>query len=177
MKIKTETYVAVIIILLGVLLFVANLTETPIWPYLWPTGLIAIGVGLVVRPRMVRRTRAQTRTWRLLGDVNRRGQWQVIDEDIWNVIGDVMLDLRDADIPTGETRIHVHGFVSQVNVRVPSNAGVRVSGQAMVLDANAFDYDQTFIMTPYDSQTLNYEDAERRVHIDLQLFVADLNVR
>jgi lia operon protein LiaF len=108
--------------------------------------------------------------------VHRTGRWHVSDEDIWNLIGDVVLDLRDADIPPGKTEISVHGFVGQVDVRVPPDAGVRVSGQAMVLDANAFDYDQTFIMTPYDGQTLNYEDAERRVHIDLQLFVADLNV-
>jgi predicted membrane protein len=175
MRKQTATYVAIAVILVGVLLLVANLTETPIWPYLWPTALIATGVWLVMRPRVVRHSRP--RTWRLLGDVHRTGRWHVSDEDIWNLIGDVVLDLRDADIPPGKTEISVHGFVGQVDVRVPPDAGVRVSGQAMVLDANAFDYDQTFIMTPYDGQTLNYEDAERRVHIDLQLFVADLNVK
>ncbi len=174
MKPKTETYVAAAIILIGVLLLVANLTGTPIWPYLWPTALILIGVWLVFRPRIM--TRPGSSTWRLLGGYRRSGHWQVIEEDIWSFVGDSVLDFRDADVPPGETRISLHGFVGEVRVRVPTDAGVRVTGQAFVVDANAFGYNQDYVLTPYETQTPNYDEAERRVHVDVQYFVVDLNV-
>jgi len=174
MENKTGTYVAVAIILIGVLLLVANLTATPIWPYLWPTALILIGVWLLIRPRIAPHPRGGT--WRILGGVHRSGMWQVADEDIWCLVGDTTFDLHEADIPPGETEISVHGLVGEVSIRVPPDAGVRVTGQAFVIDANDFGYEQDYILTPYETQTPNYDEAERRVHIDAQFFVVDLNV-
>jgi hypothetical protein len=174
MKPKTETYVAIGIILIGVLLLVANLTDTPIWPYLWPTALIVIGVWLVVRPRL--RPSTKRATWRLLDGVHRRGTWQVTDEEIWFFVGDSTLDMREADIPLGETHIRVHGLVGEVDIHVPPDAGVRVTGQALVTDANDFGYSQQYILAPYETRTPTYDQAERRVHVDVQFLVVDLNV-
>ena len=174
MRQKTGTYVAVAVILIGVLLFVANLTQTRIGPYLWPTALIAIGVWLILRPRVARHTR--TRTWRLLGNVHRSGRWHVVDEDIWNVIGDVGLDLREAEIPPGKTTINVHGFVGDVNIKVPSDAGVRVTAESFLTDVNAFGYNQDYILTPYEGETNGYQEAERQVVVTLRFFVGSLNL-
>jgi predicted membrane protein len=174
MQNRTEAYVAVAVIFIGILLLIANVTETPIWPYLWPTTLILIGVWLVARPRVTSNLGSQT--WRILDGVHRTGRWQVTNENVWSLIGDSTIDLRDADIPPGETRIHVRGIVGDVNVRVPPDAGVRVTAEAFVIDANDFGYNQDYILTPYETQTPNYDEVERRVHIDLQFFVVDLHL-
>ena len=174
MKIKTEVLIAVGMIVLGLLILVGNLAQVPSWPYLWPTALILLGVWFLIRPQVS--SRVQPSTWRFLGGLNRRGAWSVRGEDVWTFVGDTRLDLREAEIPPGETTLSLHGFIGDIDIRVPADAGVRVTGFALVLSAHTFGYKQEFILTPYETETPSYWDAERRVRIDLQYFIADLTV-
>ena len=130
MRNKGQLIIGLVIVLIGVSLLVGNLFHVNLWDFLWPLVLIGLGVWLLLRPQTVRTgTKVQQR---LLGDIRRRGAWQVTDEEFWILVGDVKLDMTTADIPQGETLIRTYGFVDSVKLIVPEGIGVSVSSTAFV---------------------------------------------
>ncbi len=175
MRVKTQIIVGVTIVAWGLLLLVGNLVRIDLWAYVWPLILIGFGVWLLTR-RGHPRQGATTR-FVLLGDIRRRGEWNVSEEDIICVIGDMHLDLTGARVPSGETTVRLQGFVNGITIRVPRDVGVAVSSTAFLTSARAFGHKQDFMLTPYEFRSDNYLDADRKVRFELLYFVADLKIR
>jgi len=140
-----------------------------------PLGLIASGVLLLLRPQLVGPD-TEFRL-KLLGDVHRYGAWEVADEEIWIGVGDVRLDMTSADIPVGETRFRVFGFVGDVKVLVPEGVGVAVSSMSFVMDARVLGQRRDGFLTPLHFASDNYETAERKVQLETNFFVGNLRVK
>ena len=97
---------------IGLLFLVGTVFRVDVWAFCLPIGLIVAGAWLLLRPSMVGPdTRVQQK---VLGDIRRKGAWDVVDEEIWLGVGDVRLDLTEATIPTSESRIQVFGLVGSV---------------------------------------------------------------
>ena len=113
----------------------------------------------------------------VFGPIRRYGVWQVADEEIWLFVGDVNLDLTEAMIPPGETRIHVFSFVSTVRLVVPEDVGVALASTAFVTTSRFFGRkrDQILLAPPLTSD--DYETAERKIRLEPTMFVADVKVR
>jgi lia operon protein LiaF len=173
MRKKTQIVVGVVIITWGLLLLIGNLLQINIWAYVWPLILIGLGVWLLTRPHKQGRYTHVV----LLGDQRRRGAWQVRDEDLFSLIGDVTLDLTEAEIPVGETTLRMQGFVNSVVVKVPDDVGLAITSTAFVTSAYVFGHKRDYILTPYELETDNYHEVDRRVRLELVYFVADLKVR
>ena len=128
MRNQGQMIFATILILLGILLMLGNLLDVNVWKLVWPIGIILFGLWLLLRPRF---TSSDTSTQVLLGDYRRRGEWQVVEQDIFLGIGNAVLDMSDAEIPLGETRIRVWGFVADVKLTVPRDVGVALDDDAL----------------------------------------------
>src|SRR5574338_259746 len=114
MRDQGQFRLGIVLVLLGLIFLLSNLFDINLWPYCWSAGLIALGVWLVMRPRMVA---ANVNTsFTLIGDHRRRGPWLVQNEEIWHGIGDVDIDLTQAEVPSGESVIRIFSFVGDVNV-------------------------------------------------------------
>lgn len=160
---------------LGVLLLLSVFFQINFWAFCWPIALIGVGVWLIFRPNLARPGRKWDGT--LIGDLRRQGHWSVRAEDLWLGIGDINLDLLDADIPNGETEITITSFVGDINIFVPHSVGVAVTTSTVVLDANVFGDHCTNIFTPYEMESEGYRAAEKRVRIRVEAFVADMDIR
>ena len=173
MRGRTQVVIGAVIVAWGGLLLVGNLLEINIWAYVWPLFLIGLGIWLLTRsPREGRYTHVV-----LLGDQRRRGAWQVRDENLLSLIGDVHLDLSSAEVPVGETTLRMQGFVNSIVVRVPDHVGLAITSTAFVTSAYVFGHKHDYIMTPYEMESDNYSEADRRVRLELLYFVADVKVR
>ena len=172
---KSRIVIGSAVVALGVLLLIGSLLQINIWSYLWPLILIGIGAWVLMRPRGFG-GRGFT-DFMLLGDHRRRGKWQVKDANIFCLIGDITLDMTDADIPMGETTIGLQGFVGAVRVRLPEDVGISISSTAFLTDAHVLGNKQDFLLAPYEYRSEGYAEASRRVHFELLHFVTDLNVR
>jgi lia operon protein LiaF len=172
---RLQIYVGATIVALGVLSLVGTLWNIDVWGYLWPLLFIAAGVLLLTRARSPERY-GETHV-RLLGDVRRLGAWTVREQEIWCIIGDVNLDLTQAEVPAGETPIRVVGFVGDVTVTLPEDVGLAVSTTAMVTTARVFGQKQDYVFTPYRMESDAYREANRKIRLDLLYMVADLHVR
>jgi lia operon protein LiaF len=112
-----------------------------------------------------------------VGTVQRRGTWQVTDEEFYVGVGDVRLDLTTADIPEGETCIRVLVGVGSVSVRVPEGVGVSVSSTGFVVDVRALGRKQVGFFTPFEVTSDDYQTAGSKVHLETVSFVGDVKVR
>ena len=172
---KQQAFIGIVIVLIGVMFLIGNIFDIDVGSLCFPTVLIATGILLLLRPHLFDpKTPGRLR---LLGDVRRRGAWQVTEEEIWNGIGNVRLDMTNADVPTGETQIRVYNFVGDVRLFVPEDVGVLVSSTAFVTEARVLGQRQDYFLTPFELSSDNYETAERRVRLEILSFVGSLRVR
>ena len=175
MRGKGQIVFGLVILVIGAALLVDNLFHISIWSFFWPLAIIALGVWMILRPRGVG---ARGRVWqRLLGDVRRRGDWQVADEEFWHLIGDIRLDMTEAQIPEGETMIRIYGLVGSLRLVVPEGVGVSVFSTAFVTDARVFGQKTDNVLSPYKYQSEDYSTAGRRIRIESSRFITDLRVK
>jgi predicted membrane protein len=170
-----QIFIGAAILIIGLIALVGTMFDMDLGRFLCPTVLILAGVWLLVRPRTARLDTAFTT--KLLGDVRRSGEWQVADEDITLGVGDIDLDMTHADIPAGETRIRASGFVNGIRLVVPRSVGVLVTSTAFLTEARVLDQKYTRFFDASRFASDDYETAERKVHLDLSYFVADVKVR
>ncbi len=163
-----------LLILWGVLSLIGTLFHVNAGAFCLPVALIVLGVWLLVYPRVI----APSTGFHLLplGDLRRSGAWSVANEEIWIGVGDVKLDMTQAEIPAGETTLRVLGFVGDVNLRLPQNVGIAVSSAAAVADAKILGRHYHNVFGPLHVASDGYETAERKVRLEVTTFVADLHV-
>jgi hypothetical protein len=175
MRNQGQVLFAILIILIGLVLLLGNVFDIDVGALCFPAGLILLGAWILLRPRLVG---PDTALWlRVFGPIRRRGAWQVADEEIWLFVGDVRLDMTQAEIPLGETRIRVFGFVGNVRLVVPEGVGVSVSSMAFVTDARVLGQRRDGFLVPVHLASDDYETAERKVHLETMSFVADIKVK
>jgi hypothetical protein len=162
------------IILIGVLFLIGNLLKVDVGA-LWPVGLILLGLWLFLRPQLIS-SDTSTRQ-KLIGDVRRDGVWQVADEEIWLGVGDVRLDMTEAEIPPGESCIRVWSFVGDVKLSVPQGVGVSVSSSAFISDVRVLGQKREVFLAPVHVASEDYGTAERKIRLETTCFVGDVRVR
>jgi predicted membrane protein len=174
MRDRGQLLLGAAVIVIGALLLVGNILDIDVWALFWPILLILLGLGLLLRPRMI--DAGATAHYELLGDFRREGAWQVADQEFWLAIGDVKLNMSEAQIPAGETRLRVWTFVSGVKLTVPRDVGVSLACSAFVTDATLFGRKRESILAPLRFESEEYAGAERKIRVELTGFVADVKL-
>lgn len=94
------------------------------------------------------------------------------------VFGTVTIDLTAAELPPGETRINVYTVFGNADILVFNDVGIRITGATTFGSlkvrgksiGNGF-----FHVNEYRSP--NYEQSERRLHIDLATIFGEVKIR
>jgi len=160
---------------LGVLFFIGSVFHINLWAICCPVVLIAVGLGLVFRPSL---SGIGGRSEMLLiGDYRRQGAWQVSNTEFWLGVGDIDLDMTQADLPEGETRLRVNCFVGDVKLRLPQDAAVAVEAGGFVVEVELGGKKIENIFTPVEIVSEGYAQAARRLRIEMTGFVVDLKVK
>jgi lia operon protein LiaF len=175
MRNQGQLILGVVVIVVGAVLLIGSLFDVDVGVLCWPIGLIVLGLLLLLRPQLIGSGTASRQ--KLLGDIRRRGEWQVSDEEFWLGIGDVTLDMTQAEIPTGETHLRVVQFVGDVRVSLPEEVGVSLSSTAMIGSVRAFGRKRDIFFTPLRLSSENYETAERKVRLETSMFIGDVRIR
>lgn len=174
MRNQGRTTVAIILILAGMIFLLANFFDYSGWVIFWPLFLIALGLYFIFLPNLG--MGARDVDLQVFG-LDRFGEWQVKDEEIWMFVGDVELDFTDAIIPAGESSLRLLAFVGDLDVRIPAGVGFSMSSAAFVTDAKVNGHKKDSILVPYHYTSDGYERAERKVRLEVTCFVADISVR
>lgn len=169
-------YVALAIIVVGVLLLAGNLFNLNLWAICFPVALILLGLFVIFRPRTVGPD-VESHTM-LFGDFNRAGPGELRAEEFWGFIVDGDYDLTKYDIPPGETIVRGYCFISDVEIFAPADLGVAITGNSFVtefkLDGGA---EETYLLSPFHWKSDGYKLAERQVRFELTQFIGDIKLR
>jgi predicted membrane protein len=168
----TQRTFAVLLILFGGLLLLANLLNIDSGAIFWPLLLVFVGAFVILRAS--RQTEGGHSTFKLIGEIDRRGKWQVADEDVTGFVLEYDLDFSAADFSSGQPQLHLFAFVSDVTLRVPEGLGVDIQANCFVVSTNLYGKKEDFIMSGW-----NYEGAgtgAKRVRIGITSFVSEINL-
>ena len=175
MRNQGQIIFGLVIIVAGIIFLAGVLFDIDTGVLCLPTILILLGVLLLLRPWMAGPDTGLQMA--VFGPVRRYGAWQVAEEEIWLLVGDVNLDLTEAEVPFGETRIRVFSSVSTIRLIVPEGIGVAVASTAIVTDSRFFGQKRDQILTAPPLTSDDYETAERKIRLEPTMFVADVKVR
>lgn len=164
-----------VIVVVGLLFLIGAVTGFNVGDLICPIALILIGVALIIRTRRISRDTAFSA--KLIGDVRRRGGETLQNQEIWVGVGDIDLFLTDADVPTGETRLRMIGFVGDIDLRLPEDVGLSITSLAFVTEAKIFGEKKSVIATPYEYTSPGYAEAKRTIRLETTFFVADMKAR
>ena len=162
------------LILFGLLAFLGNLLHIDIGAIFWPLVLIAVGFLLLLRPQFAP---PGSEVWfRLFGGVHRYGAWQVHNEEVWMFIGDVRLDLTQAELPPGESVFRISGFVGDIDLQLPPGTALSVHANGFVTAAHWFGSKQDHFLNPAIYVSPGYDQAASKFKLVTTFFVTDLTV-
>jgi hypothetical protein len=146
-----------------------------VWRFCWPLGLIAVGGWLLLRPALA--SEGTKISVHPLADVRRKGAWDVVDEEVWTFVGDVRLDLSEATLPPGESKIKLYGLVGEVSLTVPEGLPVSVSSFAILTDSKVYGEKKDQFVTSVRIESDGYGTAEARVRVESYYLVNDLKIK
>ena len=175
MRNKGQIYIGIALVVIGVLFAIGAIFQINVWAFCWPVALILIGVWFLVRPRFL--SPGTLSNVHPLGDVRRYGSWQVANEEIWMFVGDIDLDMVQAEFPSGETVLRIFGFVGDVDIALPKNVGLSFTSTAFVTDSRVNERKLESFLAPVSFSSDSYEVNEKRLRLETTFFVADVKVR
>lgn len=114
-----------------------------------------------------------------IGDIH-MGQdyWELKPMNISHFIGDTVLDLTKADIPYGETKIHISSFIGDVKVYVPSDydLGIQVVSTAFIGDVKVLGQKEGGIFTNVNAKSPRYGESDKKIKLIVSTFIGDTRV-
>lgn len=168
-------FVGIVLILIGVLSLISNWIHVDWFSLFCPALLIFFGIWMLIKPRQIGFIGDANVVF--IGEIERSGQWQASGESFLAFVGDIDLDLTKAELPLGETSYSFTGFVTDAEVLVPANVGVRVSAAGFINEVKLQGRKQESFIAPLNWTSENYADAERKIRLDSTGFVNELKVR
>lgn len=140
-------------------------------------ALAIMGTGLLAFIAAWRVRRISRRLRRAIGHVRSDlAGWSVDDAVVSTVLGDITLDLRQADLPPGQTELTLLCWLGTIHVRVPADVGVDVTAQAMVGSVDVLGRHEEGFVRDIHVQTEHFEEQPRRLQMRLSTVVGQLVV-
>lgn len=115
-----------------------------------------------------------------IGDVHMgREHFQLKNTNISQFIGDTVLDLTNAQIAYGETRINISAFIGDIKVYIPNDMdlGISVNSSSFIGDMEVLDQSRSGFMSSVQCKTPYYKEAGKKVRINVSAFIGDIKVK
>lgn len=174
MKNRTAILIGIILIILGTISIIDALFGINLWSLLFPLILMALGFFILFRPKAL--PGGTNVIFRFVGETDKRREWNVEPAEYWNFVGDYKLDLSQANIPDGETNIIINGFVNDVEIVSPADAGLNVLARGFVQSTKIKGSKEDHFLSPVDFQSPDYSLQSKKVRITFSSFVTDLEI-
>lgn len=140
-------------------------------------GLAFIWAGTLAFIAAWRVRRFTRRLRRAIGHVRSDlAGWAVDDAVISTVFGDISLDLRQAELPVGETQLTLLCWVGTILVRVPADVGLDVTAQTMVGSVEVLGRREEGFVRDIHVRTDGFDTRPKRLQMRLSTFVGELLV-
>lgn len=175
MRTRGVMIIGIFLIVMGIIALVSNLTGFNFSNVCLPTILILMGLLVLLRPKMVKA--GVDVDFILLGEYKRNGVWKVAPVEIWSGLGEVKLDFSQADVPIGETPIHIYHLIGDVVLRPGDTVGLSLTANGLLNTVKWMGAKQDNFLNSIQLSTANYSQAERKVLVEVTNLVGDVKVQ
>jgi len=105
--------------------------------------------------------------------------WELKPMNVSHFIGDTVIDLTKARIPAGETKLNISSFIGDVKVFAPNDIDVEfsISANSLLGDMAIFRRRESGFFRSVREESPNYQLAEKRIRIQISLFIGDVYVQ
>jgi len=172
MKSRGVMIIGIFLVVMGLLALISNLFKIDFSNVCLPTILILLGVLVLLRPRMVKE--GTNVDFTLIGEYKRSGLWKVGKSEIWSGIGEVKLDFSQADVPPGETSLHIYNLIGDVSLRTSDKVGLSLTANGLINTVKWWGAKQDNFLNEVRLTTPNYDQAECRVKVEVTTLIGDI---
>lgn len=114
-----------------------------------------------------------------IGDVHMgRDYFELKPTNVSQFIGDTVIDLTNAQIPYGKTKINISAFIGDIKVYVPDDMdlGVKVNSSSFIGDMSVLSESRSGFISSIQSTTPYFREAQKKVIINVSAFIGDIKV-
>ena len=172
---KTQQMIAYILIGVGGLFFATNVFGVDAGELVFPILLVVAGFLLVFRPQVFRPT--GSRKFSFAGDYRIGRNWTPKDEEYLMFAGDFDIDLREVDLPDGETHFRVVAFANDIDLTVPEGVGVSISAAGFVAEVALDGQKESHIPGIFNYTTEGYAEATKKLRLESNGFVNEVDLK
>ncbi|MCD5415431.1 MAG: cell wall-active antibiotics response protein LiaF [Clostridiales bacterium] len=169
------------------------------WSILWPTAFVYIGLQIIFGDLIINKKSSKhfnfssssndykekkssdegfKTEYKLVGEIDKgREPWVLDDLDLYNVAGETKINLATALINEGEVTVNIRGLAGEIEILVPIDLAVKVRARVLAGEVKLFAESAGGITSQEIYVSDNYEDAIKKVKIDLELKAGEINVR
>ncbi|MCZ8513646.1 cell wall-active antibiotics response protein LiaF [Paenibacillus filicis] len=106
-----------------------------------------------------------------------RDPWILRSMSIWNVLGELQMDLTYAIPEQKETTIVLQGVIADVDIIVPEDMGLSVTA-SVVLGQMSVGFDkEAGVLNKMVWQSPNYWTADRQLKLEISYIIADIDIK
>jgi lia operon protein LiaF len=103
--------------------------------------------------------------------------WVLRNSSIWNVIGELQIDLTYAIPEQKETTLVLQGVIADVDIIVPEDMGVSVVLSVLFGESDVGPNRESGILNKTAWQSANYETADNQVKLVISYVIADIDIK
>lgn len=174
MRNRGQIIFGALLLFIGAVLLFGSIFRIDFGIICWPSLLILLGLYLLVRPTL-RQSQGGINV-QIFGDVRHSGEFQLQEEETWQFIGNLRLNLAQASLPPGETTVRLYGFINDIDIYIPESIPIDVSATGFLTSAKIFGRKRDNFVVPYNYQDPGYETAEQKIHLETIGFIIDLKI-
>lgn len=175
MQNRGQIIFGVVLLFIGVVLLFSSVFRIDFGIICWPSLLILIGLYLLVRPSL--RQSQLGANIQIFGDVRQSGAFELKDEETWQFIGNLRLNLAQAVLSPGETTIRLYGFINDIDFLIPESIPLEVSSTGLLTTAKVFGRKTDQFVSPFIYRDEGYTSAESKLHLETSGFIIDLKIK
>ncbi|MDR0268771.1 cell wall-active antibiotics response protein LiaF [Paenibacillus sp.] len=126
------------------------------------------------------RDRSKIHRSSFIGDIHLgRDYFELRPTNLSQFIGDTVLDLTNAHIPFGETKINISAFIGDIKVYVPNDTdlGISVNSSSFIGDMSILNESRSGFMSSFQTKTPYYNEARKKIRINVSAFIGDIKVK
>lgn len=94
--------------------------------------------------------------------------------NISNIFGDIFIDISKVDFSAGEKIVNISGIFGSIKVILPKNIPAKFIGSAVVGSVKFLDKDKDGLLASLNSETLDYDDASKKLLIRASIIFGDI---
>jgi lia operon protein LiaF len=142
-------------------------------------AIVLISLGyFYIRSKQLHRDESYVKKQSLIESIRwGREPWVLRSSSIWNVLGELQIDLTYAIPEQKETTIVLQGVIADVDIIVPEDMGVSVTASVLFGQLDIGPNNDAGILNKTVWQSANYDTAEHQLKLIISYIVADIDIK